>query len=74
MKLASDELREVLMFCGQVKDFHCKTKMQDKKGKTHYKIETNFGEALVYSSKLMYINNVKVNSISEARNQIYRYI
>ena len=73
-KLISDELRETLMFCGMVNDFHCKTKEKDQKEKTRYRFETSIGTMLVYSSKSIYINGKKFNSITQARAEIGKYL
>lgn len=63
------------MFTGTVENYHCKTKVLDKNGKTdYYSFQTNFGECRVYSSKTIYINKVKCRSLSDARREIYRYV
>jgi hypothetical protein len=74
-KLVSDDLREVLMFLGLVKEYHCKTKVLDKKGKPeYYSFDTYVGECRVYSSKTIYINNIKCHSLDAARRELYRYV
>lgn len=74
-KIVSDEFRELLMFAGLVKDYHCKTKVLDNNGKTlYYSFETNIGECRVQSSKTIFINAVKCRNLHEARQEIYRYL
>lgn len=73
-KLISDELRETLLFAGLVSDYHCKTKEKDKSGKTRYRFETSIGTMLVYSSKSIYINGKRFNSLTQARAEIGKYL
>lgn len=72
-KLVSDEFRELLMFAGLVKDYHCKTKVVEGKT-TYYSFDTNIGECRVLSSKSIQVNKVKCNSLREARFEIYKYL
>ena len=72
-KLVSDEFRELLMFAGLVKDYHCKTKVVDGKN-TYYSFDTNIGECRVMSSKTIYVKDKKFSSITEARHEIYKYL
>ena len=68
-KLVSDEFRELLMFAGLVKDYHCKTKVADGKN-TYYSFDTFIGECRVMSSRTIYIKDKKFSSLTEARNEI----
>ena len=74
-KIVSDEFRELLMFAGLVKDYHCKTKVLDNKGKTlYYSFETNIGECQVHSSKTILVNKKMCRSLTAARYEIYKYL
>lgn len=72
-KLISDEFRELLMFAGLVKDYHCKTKVDDGKN-THYTFETKIGICKVFSPKRIYIKDTSCKSLREARYEIYKYL
>lgn len=71
-KIVSDELRETLMFCGLVKDYHCKTKVTE--GKAHYRFDTNVGPMYVYSSRSFDINGEKAKSLFEAKQLLIKYL
>jgi len=73
-KVISDEVRETLMFCGFVENFHCKTKEVDKNGKTRYTFNTNIGPVMVYGSKSIYVNGKKFPSLTQARNELGKYL
>lgn len=73
-KLISDEMRETLLFCGFVEDFHCKTKEVDQKGKTRYRFETTIGTICVYDVKSIYINDKKFPSLTQAKYELGRYL
>lgn len=73
-KLISDEVRETLMFCGFVDSYHCKTKELDSKGKTRYTFQTNIGPVMVYGSKSIYVNGKRFPSITQARNELGKYL
>ena len=72
-KIVSDEFRELLMFAGLVKDYHCKTKVVDGKT-TYYSFETNIGTCKVNSPRSIEVNKVKCKSLHEARHEIYKYL
>ena len=72
-KLVSDEFRELLMFAGLVNDYHCKTKVLDGKN-AYYSFDTLIGECRVMSSKTIYIKDKKFSSLTEARQEIYKYL
>ena len=75
-KLISDELREMLMWAGLAGEFKSiKTKETDKKGKTFYRLKMTKGEILVYSPKVIYVNDYKCNSVNECKRHIqFRYL
>lgn len=75
-KLVSDELREMLLWAGLAEDYQSiKTKEIDKKGKTFYRLKMNCGEILVYSPKVIYVNDYKCQSVNECKRHIqYRYV
>jgi hypothetical protein len=72
-KLVSDEFRELLMFAGLVKEYHCKTKVEAGKD-THYTFDTVIGECKVFSPKRIYIKDKSYKSLREARFELYRYL
>jgi hypothetical protein len=72
-KLVSDEFRELLMFAGLVKDYHCKTKVADGKN-AYYSFDTLIGECRVMSSRTIYIKDKKFSSLTEARLELYKYL
>jgi hypothetical protein len=72
-KLVSDEFRELLMFAGLVNDYHCKTKVLDGKN-AYYSFDTLIGECRVMSSRTIYIKDKKFSSLTEARQEIYKYL
>lgn len=72
-KIVSDEIRETLIFCGFVDDYHCKTKENDSKGKTRYRFETTIGQVLVYSYKLIFINDKKFTSVNNFKLHLINY-
>jgi hypothetical protein len=72
-KLVSDEFRELLMFSGLAKDYHCKTKVVDGKN-TYYSFDTLIGECRVMSSKTIYIKDKKFSSLTDARFELYKYL
>ena len=75
-KLISDELREMLMWAALADNYDSiKTKETDKKGKTFYRLKMSKGEILVYSPKVIYVNEHKCHSIGECKRHIqYKYI
>lgn len=73
-KLISDELRETLLFCGLVHEYHCKTKEVDKAGKTRYRFDTEIGPMFVYSAKSIYINGKRFPSLTQARVEIGKHL
>ena len=72
-KLISDEMRESLLFCGLVDNYHCKTKVVEK-NKTYYVIDSSIGKVEIYSSKHIKINGERFNSINQARESLARYL
>ena len=73
-KLISDEMRETLLFCALVNDYHCKSKEVDKNGKTFYNFNTTIGPVLVYGSKSIYVNGKRFPSLTQARAEIGKYL
>jgi hypothetical protein len=73
-KLISDEVRETLLFCGMVENYHCKTKEVDKNGKTRYTFNTTIGPVFVYGSKSIYVNGKRFPSLTQARIEIGKYL
>jgi hypothetical protein len=75
-KLISDEFREMLMWSGLATDYSkIKTKETDKKGKTFYSLKGDGIEVQIYSPKVIYVNGVKMHSVSETKRHIqYNYI
>lgn len=71
-KIASDELRETLMFCGLVDEYHCKTKVTE--GRAHYRLDTKVGPMYVYSSRSFVINGEKAKSLHEAKFLLIKYL
>ena len=52
-----------------------KSKETDKKGKTFYRLKMIKGEVLIYSPKVIYINDHKCHSMNEAKRHLeYNYI
>ena len=72
-KIVSDEFRELLMFAGLVKDYHCKTKVVEGKN-IYYSFKTFIGECKVTAPKNIHVNGVKCNSLRAARFEIYKYL
>ena len=73
-KMCSDELRETLMWCGFAKEYHCKTKEVDSKGKPRYRLDTKLGEILVYGPKSIYMRGKKYTSLNMVRYELGRYV
>ena len=75
-KLISDEFRELFMWSGLAQNYSdIKTKEVNSKGKTFYRLKMLYGEVLVYSPKLIYINDYKAVSVNEAKRHLQlRYI
>lgn len=74
--IISDEFRELFMWAGLAENYRdVKTKEVDSKGKTFYRLKMIYGEVLVYSPKMIYINDYKAVSVGEAKRHLQlRYI
>ncbi|NBP03006.1 MAG: hypothetical protein EBU90_23415 [Proteobacteria bacterium] len=72
-KFVSDELRESLLWCGLVDNYHCKTKKVEG-GKTYYELETKIGKVYVYSPNSIKINNERVKSLTQAKQLLVKYL
>jgi hypothetical protein len=75
-KLLSDEMTETLMWSGLAAEYRgMKSKETDKKGKSFYRLKMIKGEVLIYSPKVIYINDHKCHSMNEAKRHLeYNYI
>jgi hypothetical protein len=75
-KLLSDEMAETLMWSGLAAEYRgMKSKETDKKGKSFYRLKMIKGEVLIYSPKVIYINDHKCHSMNEAKRHLeYNYI
>jgi hypothetical protein len=71
-KIVSDELRETLMFCGLIEDFHCKTRVTE--GRAHYRLDTKVGPMYVYSPRSFDINGEKAKSLNEVKYLLIKYL
>ena len=73
-KIVSDEIRETMIFCGFVDNYHCKTKEKDNKGNTRYRLSTKIGDVLIYSPKTIYIAGEKFTSVSSMKYGLIKYL
>jgi hypothetical protein len=73
-KLASDDLRETLMFCGLVDSPDCKTKSVDSKGKTRYVFNTYIGDIIVYGHNSIYIKGKRFPSMNQVKYELIKYL
>jgi len=75
-KLISDEIGETLMWSGLSAQYRgMKSKEIDKKGKTFYRLKMICGEVLIYSPKLIYVNEHKCHSVNETKRHLeYNYM
>lgn len=73
-KAISDDLRELLYFCGLIDNWHCKTKEVDSKGKPCYRLQTDVGDIIVYSPSSIYLKGTRFKSLLSIRHELFKYL